>query len=404
MNKTLQLFFVFSDPNYNPETMNKKVFPILLVFLCMGFGDAVGPFVSLAKVEFDLNSFKANLIPFVGFIGFLLFSIPAGIIQDRRGKKYVIILGMLTAMTGLVIPIFGLYSYSLFLIPILLLGSGSAITQVGGNPIMKDVSAEGHFSRNLAFGQFIKAIGTLSTAFLPLIAAKYFGLSWTITFPIYSSVILISVIILLFTKIKEKKYDDQKPATFGSCFKLLKNSYVSMMVIAIFLYVGAEVTISGNLPDFLKTEFGVDIEKVGLAGTGLFFLAIVIGRFSGSVILNWISARSFLMITTLVAIAGIASLFLKIESLAYISAFIIGLGFANIFPLIFSIAIDKMPEKTNELSGLMIMAIFGGALIPPVFGLIRDNLAGKELLAFGVPLVCVMYVLIISLLSLKKTH
>ncbi len=384
--------------------MNKKVFPILLVFLCMGFGDAVGPFVSLAKKTFELSSFEANLIPLAGFIGFLLFSIPSGILQDKKGKKIVIISGMFIAMTGLIIPIFGLYTYLLFLIPILLLGSGSAITQVGGNPIMRDVSGEGKFSRNLAFGQFIKAIATLSTAFLPLVAAKYFGLSWTITFPVYSSIILISIIILSSTKIVEKKYDDQKPATFISCIRLLKNGYVFMMVLAIFLYVGAEVTLAGNLPDFLKTEFGVDIEKVGLAGTGLFFLAIVIGRFSGSVVLNWISAKIFLTATSILAILGIVSLFLKVETLAYVSAFIIGLGFANIFPLIFSIAIDKLPEKTNELSGLMIMAIFGGAIIPPIFGMIKDNLTGNEIFAFGLPLLCILYVLTTSLISLKNTN
>lgn len=147
--------------------MNRKTFPILLAFLCMGFGDAVGPFVGLAKEQFSLTNFEAQLIAFMGFIMFGIISIPMGLFQDRKGKKTVLILGLVVALAGLTIPLFGLSSYALFLLTILMLGAGAAILQVAGNPIMRDVSAPGKYSRNLTFAQFIKAIGSLSGSLIP---------------------------------------------------------------------------------------------------------------------------------------------------------------------------------------------------------------------------------------------
>ncbi|MDD2564974.1 MAG: MFS transporter [Salinivirgaceae bacterium] len=120
--------------------MKNKTFPIFLAFLAMGFGDAVGPFVGLAKEQFALSNFEAQLIPFMGFIMFGLLSVPMGIFQDRKGKKNVLMIGLFIALIGLTLPLFGLSSYALFLLTILLLGAGAAILQVAGNPIMRDVS------------------------------------------------------------------------------------------------------------------------------------------------------------------------------------------------------------------------------------------------------------------------
>lgn len=185
--------------------MKNKFFPVLLAFLCMGFGDAVGPFVGLAKVNFHLTNFEAQLIAFIGFIMFGILSIPMGLFQDRKNKKTVLLIGLILAFTGLLIPNFGLSNYLLFLLTILLLGAGASILQVAGNPIMRDVSAPGKYSRNLSLGQFIKAIGSLSGSLIPFAAAKWFGMDWKILFPIYSAVLLLAIIIISNVKIDEKK-------------------------------------------------------------------------------------------------------------------------------------------------------------------------------------------------------
>lgn len=379
---------------------NLTTLPIFLAFLCMGFGDAVGPFVGLAKEHFQLTNFVATLIQFVGFVMFFVLSIPMGIYQDKKGKKHVLMLGLLVAFIGLVIPIFGgLKEYSVFLITVMLLGGGAAILQVAGNPVMRDVSPEGKYSRNLSMGQFVKAIGSLSGPVIPVVAARWFNAGWELIFPIYSIALLITLAILWFTNIKEKEIENTIPATFKSSFKLLGNGYVALMVLGIFLYVGAEQSMSSGIPLFLESKFGVDIESLGVAGTGLFFLALMTGRFLGAVILNWMSARKFLMITVLVSMLGILGMFTGIKSLAVISILVIGLGFANIFPLIFSITVDHMPERTNELSGLMISAIVGGAILPPVMGLVADM--ANMTIGFFIPLAGIFYIGFVALKNLK---
>ncbi len=370
---------------------NFRTIPVFLAFLCMGFGDAVGPFVGLAREHFHLNNFMATLIQFVGFMMFFLLSIPMGIYQDKKGKKHVLIIGLIIALIGLVIPIFrGLDSYAVFLLTILLLGGGAAILQVAGNPVMREVSPEGKYSRNLSFAQFVKAIGSLSGPVIPVVAARWFGADWDVIFPIYSIALLITLAILWFTNISEQQEQKSVQATFRSSFRLLGNGYVAMMVLGIFIYVGAEQSMSSGIPLFLNDRYGIDIQKIGVAGTGLFFLALMTGRFLGGVILNWISAKNFLVITTLLSGAGIAGLFVSGQLISIISFFIIGLGFANIFPLIFSITVDKMPERTNELSGLMVTAIVGGAIMPPIMGRVAD--ISNMSIGFIVPLLGILYI------------
>jgi fucose permease len=173
-----------------------------------------------------------------------------------------------------------------------------------------------------------------------------------------------------------------------------------MMVLGIFIYVGAEQCLSSGIPLFLDEKFGIDIQKSGLAGTGLFFLALLIGRFLGAVILNWISAQAFLLISVFLSIAGIFGLFVGGQTIAILSFFIIGLGFANIFPLIFSITVDRMPLRANELSGLMITAIVGGAVMPPIMGVIADT--SSMVYGFIVPFVGLAYIGFIGIKMYKS--
>jgi MFS transporter, FHS family, L-fucose permease len=369
--------------------------PVFLAFLCMGFGDAVGPFVGLAKEEFDLSNTMAQLIPFVGFIMFGLLSVPMGLYQDRRGKKTVLTIGLMVALLGLILPVLGgLTSFGMFLLTILLLGAGSTVLQVAGNPIMRDVSAEGKYSRNLALGQFVKALGSLSGPLIPVIAARWLGMGWELIFPVYSAVLLFTIIILALTPIREKKVALAEPASFTSCFSLLRSRYIFLMVTGIFLYVGAEVSMSSGIPIYLKDVFNIDIQTLGVAGSGFFFIAIMTGRFLGSLVLNWISPRKFFVITSIVSLISIAGLFVEIKAIVVTSIFITGLGFANIFPLIFSITVDKYSERANELSGLMVMAIAGGAILPPVMGLVADLTSVTA--GFIVPLAALGFVTFLS--------
>jgi fucose permease len=392
--------------------MKNKAFPIFLVFLCMGFGDVVGPLVGLAKETFQLSYTMAQLIPFVGFIMFGVLSVPMGVYQDKKGKKPVLLIGLIVALIGLIAPMLnGMYgvkvhfnpgeysSFYVVLLSILLLCAGATILQVVGNPIMRDFSPEGKYSKNLSFAQSIKAIGSSLGFLVPPLVAMAFGLDWSILFPVFTVMILITLFIVSPLKITEHKDPNSKPASLGSCLSLLKNGYVFVMVLALFLYVGAEVSMSSGVPILLKENF--KIEGFGLwVSWAIFFLPILLGRFAGSLILEKVSAKSFLVITTIIAIAGVLSIFTSNEVITMIGIILVGLGFANIFPLIFSITIDHMPERSNELSGLMVTAICGGAIIPLVMGKVADST--NMMISFIVPLICLLYIIAASVLSNGK--
>ncbi len=388
--------------------MTTGAWAVFLAFLVMGFGDAVGPFVGLAREQFQLSNFAAQLVPFAGFLMFGILSVPAGVYQDRKGKKFVLRLGLVIMLAGLLIPTsFGLSTFPVFILTVLLLGAGATILQVAANPMMRDVSPEGKYARNLSLGQFVKAIGSLSGPLIPVIAARAAGASWQLVFPIYSAAVLIALAAVTLLKRSDHVSPGRPAATIGSCLALLKYRYVHTMVLALFLYVGAEVCVSSGIPLYLKERFQIDIGRLGLLGTGLFFLALTIGRFSGGVILNWIRPGAFLAFTCILSLAGLLGIFAPSAPVVVASFFLAGLGFANIFPLIFSLVIERLPEHANALSGLMVMAIVGGALLPPVMGLVADALFSVRA-SFLVPLAALMYIASVSIATarvpLKKAN
>jgi len=213
--------------------------------------------------------------------------------------------------------------------------------------------------------------------------------------------LVVAVLAVAGLRVQEKK-SEHRAATLGSCFALLRNPYVLMMVAAIFFYVGAEVSVSAGIPLYLKERFEIDINKVGLLGTGLFFLALTVGRFAGGVVLNWISPRKFFLMTCAVSLLALLGLFVPDRSVAVASFFLAGLGFANVFPLVFSIAVDAMPEHTNELSGLMVTAILGAACLPPLMGVVADHSSVQ--LSFLVPLAAIVYISWTALANRAAAH
>jgi len=366
----------------------KKTFPIFFAFLCMGFGDVAGTLVGIAKAEYNLSDFQSNLVLFAGFLGFGLLSIPMGLFQDRRGKKTTLLIGLSVAIVGVAIPYFlTLNSYGILLIAILILGLGAAILQVAGNPIMRDVSEPGRYSSNLSLGQFVKAIGSITGPLIPVFAYYNTDVDWKILFPIFLIMMVVSFILISTLRIEETK--SEKTASFSSCFRLLKEKYVLIMVLGIFLYVGAEASVNGNIAIYMQKLFGWQPGKAPLMIAN-FFAALTIGRLIGFQILKVLSPVKFLKITIAISILGLVSLVAQHEILTWVSVFVIGLGFANVFPLIFSITVERLPERTNELSGLMVTAIVGGAIIPPIMGFVADKTS--IILGFLVPLAAIVYI------------
>lgn len=382
----------------NAKKINlKKVLPVLMASLLMGFADIIGVATGYIKKDFGLADDLAQLIPFMALVWFFLLAVPAGILQDKYGKKNMLNIGTGLIGIGMVIPFFH-YSFPVMLLAMILMGIGNTIVQVSANPLLMDVVPKERFSSFMSLSQFIKAISSLLGPIIATFVAIQFG-DWKLVFAVYAITSFIAVGWLYFTNIEESK-GNEKPATFKSCFSLLNNRFIIFMVLGIFFLVGADVGMNTNIANYLQSNYGLSLEKASL-GISIYFAALMISRFMGAVLLNWIDARKFLVWTAVIALLSVvAMIFAPTVMIARSAIFMTGLASGNLFPLIFAITLEKMPNRANEVSGLMIMAISGGAIIPPLMGVMSANIG--IIASLMVLVVCMLYILGASIYALKN--
>ena len=374
-----------------------KILPVLMAFFVMSFVDLVGIGVDRVSNDMNLSSTLAQLIPSAAFLWFLLLSVPVGVMQSRLGKRFMLNIGMVVTALGLLVPFF-FYTFEMVLVGFALLGIGNTIVQVSANPLLVDVVPGNRTSSYLSFSQFVKAIGSMLGAPLAALLAAQFG-DWKLLFLVFGIVSLLSVVWLGAVKIEETKQEGFK-ATFASSFKLLGNSFVLMMVLSIFLVVGIDVGFNSNSGQFLIKQFGID-QTAAESGRSIYFFGRMLGTFAGAIMLTKISSRKFFLWTSILGILClVAILVFKSPAMAWVLVFMIGLAVANIFPLVFSITVEKFPIRSNEISGLMMMAISGGAVIPLLVGWVSDI----STVAFGMSILifCMIYLLSVSVYNLKK--
>jgi fucose permease len=233
--------------------------------------------------------------------------------------------------------------------------------------------------------------------------AGYFALKfgdWKILFLVFGFVSMLSVLWLSMIRIEETKNLGQR-ATFASSFSLLSTGFISMMVMGIFLVVGIDVGINAVSGQFLHTRFPDAQQTFYESGRSIYFFGKMLGTFGGALMLALLPSRKFFFWSSILALLSIIALIFAPSAMsAMVIIFIIGLGVANIFPLIFSLAVEKYPVRTNEISGLMIMAVSGGAVIPILIGSLTDNVGVTA--GMFVLVVCAIYELFVSLVNLRK--
>ncbi len=372
-----------------------KTLPIFLAFFLMGLADAMGPNADRVKNAYQLSNVMSTLLPFVVFIAFAVFSVPGGLLAARIGRKKLLLLGLGVNALALVIPSFQAPSFPILLACIFALGVGTTFLQVAGNPIMRDVSAEGRYSRNLAFAQGIKGIGSTASTYLVTAIttlALFAGMDWRGAFPPFCALMALAFVSVAFLQVKETKAD--VPPSIGSSVGLLGEPIFLLAVVGIFLYVGAESSMGRFLkPTFMG--FGIEEQTANTLGPTLFFLLLTIGRLLGSAVLTVMTPRTCFRLSALLGLVGAGALMLGSKPLSMVGVIAAGLGFANIWPMLFSITVEERPERANELSGLMCMAISGGALVPLLMGWFLDLNWGP--FAFIVPTACFAYLFLLSL-------
>lgn len=375
--------------------MRLKTLPIFLAFFLMGLADAMGPNSDKVKEFYDISNVQSTLLSFAVFIAFAVCSVPGGLLAARIGKKKLLLLGLGLNAASLVIPSVTVPNFWVLLGCIFLLGVGTTFLQVSGNPIMRDVSAEGKYSRNLAFAQGIKGIGsTAATYLLSAIGmiAIFHKMDWRAGFPFFCALMALAFVAVLSLKVEESRAD--VPPSIGSSLRLLNEPIFALAVLGIFLYVGAEVCMGRFLKPVLL-DFGLNKEDANTYGPTAFYLLLTIGRLLGSAVLAIMTPRTCFRLSALLGLLGAVALMVGSQYLAYAGIIAAGLGFANIWPMLFSITVEEKPECANELSGLMCMAISGGAIVPLVMGGLMD--VGLKATAFVVPSACFAYLLAISL-------
>ncbi len=265
------------------------VTPVLMSFFVMSFCDLVGIGVDRVKLDFSLSNTLAQLIPSAVFLWFLVLSVPIGILQDRLGKRKVLNLGMMITAAGLFVP-FVYYSFSSALVAFTLLGIGNTIVQVSANPLLVDVVPAGRRSSFLSLSQFIKAVGSMIAPPLAGWTAAQFG-DWKLIFVAFGVVSLLSIVWLVFTPIVEAKSTEER-ATLGSSFKLLRNRYVLMMVLGIFLVVGIDVGINAFSGQFFLSKFSSD-RIFAESARSIYFFGKMLGTFGGAIMLAMLPSRKF---------------------------------------------------------------------------------------------------------------
>jgi MFS transporter, FHS family, L-fucose permease len=376
----------------------KKISPVLMAFFVMSFVDLVGIGVDRVGKDMDLSATLAQLIPSAAFLWFLLLSVPVGVLQSRLGKRFMLNVGMGVTALGLLVPYF-FYTFEMVLVGFALLGIGNTIVQVSANPLLVVVVPGNRTSSFLSFSQFVKAIGSMLGAPLALVFASKFG-DWKLLFLVFGVVSILSVIWLGSVKIEEIDLHEKK-VSLASSFKLLGNGFVLMMVLSIFLVVGIDVGFNSNSGQLLINKFGIG-QNAAESGRSVYFFGRMLGTFAGAIILTKFASRKLFMWTSLLGIlCFILIILVNSPALAWVLVFMIGLAVANIWPLVFSIAVGKYPDRNNEISGLMMMAISGGAVIPLLVGWISDisNVAvGMTILLAGM-----IYLLFVSIYCIKKT-
>ncbi len=377
------------------ENSNFKILPVLFGFFIMGFCDVVG--ITAMHVKEDLlgnyspefRDTLSNLIPVALFSMFLIFSIPTGILMNKIGRKKTVLLSNIITILAMFIPLIQ-YTFGMSLLAFVLLGIANTILQVSLNPLLANVVKGDRLTSSLTAGQFIKAISSFCGPFIAAFAASQLG-NWQYIFPIYAVITLISTVWLMATPTPKEEFES-KTTTFANVFSILKNRTILFLFLGIVFVVGVDVGINTAAPKILMERCGMNSIDAGY-GPSMYFAFRTAGAFLGAILLAKFSSSIFFKITTVVAVVALIALLFSVDRIIIFSLFaIIGFSIANVFSIIFSMAIQFKPEKANEISGLMITGVFGGAIIPFIMGLSSDIL-GSQTGAVLIILLCAVYLI-----------
>lgn len=374
---------------------NKTIYivPVMFCFFAMGFVDLVGIASNYVKEDLALNDSTANILPSLVFFWFLIFSVPTGMLMNRIGRKNTVLLSLLVTLVSLLMPLID-ESFAVMLVAFSLLGIGNALMQTSLNPLISSIISGKHLASTLTFGQFIKAIASFLAPYLAMwgatAAMPSFGFGWKVLFAIYLVVGIAATLLLWATPIDEGGQRDSASG-FADCLRLLGKPVVLLSFVGIMCHVGIDVGSNTTAPKILMERLGMTLNEAAFA-TSLYFIFRTVGCLTGSFILRVMNHRAFFTVSILMMALSMAGLaFGTSEAVLYTAIALVGYGNSNVFSLVYSQALLSVPDRQNEVSGLMIMGLFGGTVFPLLMGFAAD--AAGQTGAVAVMAVGVVYLL-----------
>lgn len=416
---------------------------VTVLFFLWGFITVlVDSLVPRLKDVFEISYFQAVLVQFAFFLAYLVISVPAGALLSRIGYKKGIIIGLITMAFGCLLfyPAASEREFWIFLVAYFTLAGGITVLQVAANPYVSVLGSEDGASSRLNLSQ---AFNSLGTAIAPLIGASfllsdtimsskeiavltdadrtayYISEASAVQTPFLFIAAFIGFLALLFLFIKLPKILEKSPV--GGYGKLLKNKIVMLGALGIFVYVGAEVAIGSFLVNYflsmnisevilenstmkyiaenlLNTDLStIDNKAIVGAFVVFYWSGAMVGRFVGAYLTRIMKPTKVLSI-----FASLAVLMLLISMHTYglvsmWSILAVGLFNSIMFPTIFALTIDGLGDLKPQASGLLCMAIFGGAVIPPMYGFLTDNIGFK--MALFLLIACYGYIVFFGILK-----
>ena len=345
---------------------------VMLCFFTMGFVDLVGIASNYVQQDLGLTDSQANIMPSLVFFWFLIFSVPTGMLMNKIGRKRTVLLSIIVTVLSLVLPMFG-NSYPLMLVAFSLLGIGNALMQTSLNPLVSNI-VTGNLSSTLTFGQFVKAIASFLAPYIAMWGATQVlpsaGLGWRVLFPIYGIIGVVAIVCLGMTTIHEEPV--AKGSSVIDCFRLLGKPFILLCFLSIMCHVGIDVGTNTTAPKILIERLGMTLAEAGFA-TSLYFIFRTLGCLSGSAILRKVPEKVFFAISVGMIVAAMIILAVAdVKWLLYVGIALVGFGNSNIFSITFAQALQHDPDHKNEISGLMIMGLFGGTIFPLAMGFLSD--------------------------------
>lgn len=428
-----------SSTTTNKSYKSAFIFLTTLFFLWGFITVLVDSLVPRLKDVFEMSYAKTVLVQFAFFVAFFVFSLPSGFILSKIGYKKGIVLGLLTMALGCLLfyPAASYRSFPIFLLGYFTLAGGITVLQVAANPYVALLGSEDGASSRLNLSQAFNSLGTtiapvVGALFLLSDSVKtsdqiailnelekkeyYIAEAATVQTPFLLIAISIAVLAAIFGFIKLPQIMQESPK--GGYFTLLKNKLMLMGALGIFVYVGAEVAIGSFLVNYfsdmnLATIVAESETMMNIANTiastfnktfsgsdpksllGIFVIfywgGAMIGRFVGAYLTKIMAPGKVLAIFASLAIAMILISINTTGLLSMWSILAVGLFNSIMFPTIFTLSLEGLGDLKAQASGLLCMAIVGGAIIPFIFGGLIDDFGFKT--AFVLTIICYGYIL-----------